>query len=859
MPTLTVLLLWAIVGACLHGAINHLASWNLRRENRISAYFGLMCLLGALYAFVTSLSLYVTDLEAYRRFDLLRSSTLAPLIAFIPLFLAYYADQRPGRLEKAYAALLLLHHLIKSFVPGAGFLSSITGFSIREHPFGGPLPSANGPLGWGGYGMYLLYLLLFLFTLRAIAGLRQRKQNRKTLWLSGVLFFTILAYCYDLWADLQGLPRGDIGEYAVFLFLLAVGVDLGVRRVKAERDYRTLFHSIHDGISIHDAQSGQVLDINEALARMFQTTRDRLLATDLKEITQTSDSFTAEALIERIRRTDQEGPSLFEWRARRSDGTFFWAEASCQGALIDGRRVVLATIRDIEKRIEAQEHQRRSDDLNRAIIEGFDGYIFICSQTGILEFANQALSARLAGDPIGASCQEVLSRLIGPAPWCKDPSTFSQGGSHHEVQGPDGCWYDVVRANLDRSGGTSSTLILIRDITQRKADEREKAALLARIHQGEKLESLGVLAGGAAHDFNNLLTAILGNADLAGEQIPAGSPGKASIEKLKQAARKAADLTKQLLAYSGQGRFRVGPVSVNHVIREVVDVLRVSLPHVHHLEFHLDPTNPQVLADSIQFKQVVMNLLTNAGEATEGTHGSITFTTGVSRPPTNSHCEPADATLPAGPLVFLEVKDEGRGMSDETRRRMFEPFFSTKFTGRGLGMAAVLGIVRSHSGGIQVESSAGRGTAIRVWLPAAPGTQEGGEPPLPVSFSDIRQALVVDDEPMVCDAVAASLHSLGWEVTTANDGMTALELLRTAPRPPDLVLMDMAMPRLDGRQTAQLMRESYPNLRILMMSGAYARPQDDPLGFSDMDGFLLKPFSIPELKERLKGLFEPKP
>jgi CheY-like chemotaxis protein len=283
-------------------------------------------------------------------------------------------------------------------------------------------------------------------------------------------------------------------------------------------------------------------------------------------------------------------------------------------------------------------------------------------------------------------------------------------------------------------------------------------------------------------------------------------------------------------------------------------MLRVSLPPGQRITFNLVDSNPSISGDPTQLHQVVMNLLTNAAEATEGTQGSITFTTSLSKPSQDVSLDSPGFIIPNDPMVLLEVKDGGRGMSEETLKRLFEPFYSTKFAGRGLGMAAVLGIVRSHHGAIQVESILGQGSTIRIWLPVFAGNSRQPQFSESMPLAGIKRALVVDDEPMVCDAVASALHSLGWQITTANDGMAALDKIRASQEPPDLVFMDMTMPRLDGRQTAKLMKEVFPKIRILMMSGAYARPQDDPIGFSDVDGFLAKPFSIPELKKSIQKI-----
>jgi two-component system cell cycle sensor histidine kinase/response regulator CckA len=856
VPSLISILLLLTAGVCLQSAISHLIAWFNRRDDRISAFFGLLCLLGCCYAILTVLSFHSTRYESYARLDAIINYCVRTLIAFVPIFLAYYADRKPGWPEKSFAFLLILRELVVSFVPGGGTLSRVTNFSILEHPVGGgPLPVIKGIMGWNGYTLYFLYFFLLVYCLWITAFLFKQNQRTKSYSLFVILLVTSLVYIHDLRISALSLPNPNIGEYSVFLFLIVVGIDLGSRRVKAERNYRTLFHSINDGIAVLDVQNMKLLDINETACRMNHSSRETILSTHFSQLVAHGDPEALQKAIQSLQLVRTKGPQVLEWRVKRLDGTAFWAEVVIRYTHLDGREVLLATIRDVDDRVKARETQMQSDELNKAIVEGFDGYIYICSRDHRIEYMNQRLIDRTGFDATGQTCHEIIHGLSEACPWCAKGRVEFGERVHWETQSPkDNHWFDIFCSPLHRPDGSVSTLALLRDITERKQNEQERNILLARIHQGEKLESLGMLAGGAAHDFNNLLTAILGNADLVAEALPKDSREKVSIEKLKRAARKAAELTKQLLAYSGRGRFKSDSVSINETVREVADMLRISLPPGQRITFNLDDSNPSVTGDPTQLHQVVMNLLTNAAEATEGTQGSIAFATSLSKPSRDISLDPPGFIIPNGPMVLLEAKDGGRGMSEETMKRLFEPFYSTKFAGRGLGMAAVLGIVRSHHGAIQVESTLGQGSTIRIWLPVFEGNS-----PQPKYFESptlpgIKRALVVDDEPMVCDAVASALHSLGWQVATANDGVAALEKIRASQKPPDLVFMDMTMPRLDGRQTAKLMKEVFPKIKILMMSGAYARPQDDPIGFSDVDGFLAKPFSIPELKKSILNI-----
>ncbi len=314
---------------------------------------------------------------------------------------------------------------------------------------------------------------------------------------------------------------------------------------------------------------------------------------------------------------------------------------------------------------------------------------------------------------------------------------------------------------------------------ERLRAEAERRRLEAQVQHVQKLESLGVLAGGIAHDFNNLLMAILGNADLASRSLAAVSPGQAYLRDIETAARRAADLCRQMLAYSGKGRFVVEPVALDEIILEMTRMLEVSISKKATLTYHLAKDLPAVAADATQIRQIVMNLITNASEALGDQNGVISIATGAM---TCSRAYLAGTylaeTLPEGDYVWLEITDTGAGMTPAVQARMFDPFFSTKFTGRGLGMAAVLGIVRGHRGGIRVYSEPGRGTTIRVFFPASREAL-----PRKSDANDANQewrgagtVLVVDDDETVCALACRMLAMLGFATVMAGDGRQALEV-----------------------------------------------------------------------------------
>ncbi len=392
----------------------------------------------------------------------------------------------------------------------------------------------------------------------------------------------------------------------------------------------------------------------------------------------------------------------------------------------------------------------------------------------------------------------------------------------------------------------------ITDITEAKAAEEALATFERKIQQTQKLESLGLLAGGIAHDFNNILTGILGSADLARHSLTGASPALDYIDSIKQGCRRAAELCKQMLAYSGKGRFEIRKVSLSTLVEETAQLLRLSINKQAELRLNLAPNLPAVDADVTQMRQVIMNLVINASEAIGASNGLISLSTSVMRvtadDPVNPMLLPGQ---PAGTYVCLEVSDTGCGMSVETQARIFDPFFTTKFTGRGLGLAAVHGIVRGHKGVLKVYSELGRGTTFKLLFPAADGAEVSpGAATAGSSRVDWRGEgciLVVDDEEAVRRALSAMLTKLGFSVVLASDGREGLERYRSEPDRFAAVLMDLTMPQLGGKEALVELRRIRENVRIVLMSGFNEEEAAPELVGKKLAGFLQKPFEFETL------------
>jgi len=400
-----------------------------------------------------------------------------------------------------------------------------------------------------------------------------------------------------------------------------------------------------------------------------------------------------------------------------------------------------------------------------------------------------------------------------------------------------------------RNGEISGASHVARDITSTKRFQEQ-------LRDTQRLESLGVLAGGVAHDFNNLLTGILGNASLAYESLSPANPNRPLMANIIKAAERAADLTRQLLAYAGKGRFVTALINLGELVKEISSLIQTSVPRNVQLRFEQEPGLPSVEADVGQLQQVVMNLVINGAEAIGEQPGTVLVAT---------HVQDVDEhyvltvwgnnELIPGKYVALEVHDNGCGMDPATISKIFDPFFTTKFTGRGLGLAAVMGIVRGHRGALKVYSSPGKGTTIKVLLPVAPAavqqeTAERADASAITRGSEI--ILVVDDEEIVRLTAKNALERYGYAVLQASDGREAVELFRSQPDRIALVLLDLTMPVMSGEETLRQLQSLKPSVRVLLSSGYNEVEAVRHFTGKGLAGFIQKPYAALSLVKRIR-------
>jgi len=402
----------------------------------------------------------------------------------------------------------------------------------------------------------------------------------------------------------------------------------------------------------------------------------------------------------------------------------------------------------------------------------------------------------------------------------------------------------------DRPGAPSRMAVIARDL-------RQEIALRQQIEHVDRLESLGVLAGGIAHDFNNILSAIIGNAGLARRKLDADSPGQKHLESIEQSSMQAANLCKQMLAYSGKGKLIIQPVNLSDLIGDMRSLLEVSTDKNVNLTFDLRQPLPAVDADITQIQQILMNLVINASEAIDKHNGVIIVSTGV-MDVDDGYLQRSihqQDVLP-GSFVYLEVSDSGCGMDEATRKKIFDPFFTTKFTGRGLGMSAVLGIVHGHQGVLHLNSEPGQGATFRIALPlsASGEVQPGRQAEKAPVRGKSGLILVIDDEETIREVACMLLTEMGFDVITAADGQEGVAVFQQQGKVTGVIL-DMTMPRMGGEACYHALRELDPDIKVILSSGYSAEDATACFQGQGLAGFIQKPYLIDAFQDMVIRCF----
>ena len=490
--------------------------------------------------------------------------------------------------------------------------------------------------------------------------------------------------------------------------------------------------------------------------------------------------------------------------------------------------------------------------------------VFLTDPHGLCEYVNDkwlAMTGLSFSEVVGDSWLKTVhpdDRDRVEANWKFLLHARGGSGLEYRLVQPEGAivWvYGLAAPLRDSEGQLTGCIGILLDITARKQSEQKRVELDSRLQQTQKLESLGVLAGGIAHDFNNILMAVLGNVDLALLDLAPAHPARLYLSDVEKATRRAAELCRQMLAYSGKGRFVVERVNLNDVVDEMARMLEISVSKKANLRYGFAANLPPIEVDVSQLQQIIMNLVINASEAIGDRSGTISIVTGA------MECDRhylgntwLKHEIPEGLYVYLEVSDSGCGMKPEVLERMFDPFYTTKFTGRGLGLAAVLGIVRGHKGSLKVYSEPGRGTTFKVLFPPVSGTatQLADESPVKQPWRGRGTLLLVDDEETVRVLSKQMIERLGFRCVTAADGEEATTYFRIHSDEISVVLLDLTMPHMDGEETFRELRKLKPDVRVVLSSGYNEQDVTQRFAGKGLAGFIQKPYKLATLTEILR-------
>lgn len=773
------------------------------------------------------------------------------------LWFALITTETIARLTKKQATLL-------AFFPVLTFVVNITNDwhylfyrRINVMPPGSPLAVTfeYGPWYWLNVGYSYLVVLIGLWMLVRFWGQTLRLHRMPiAIVVGGLLSMTAIGltfYISHQFVSIFDITPLLLPVHGILLYLVLFRPRLFDVRPIA---YVHLFEQLSDGVLVFNMH-GKAIDCNPAAYRLLDLANPvgRPVRLVLQHIPQ---------LVQLVSHVPVEEPCRVEYNERVLD---------VRSTILRDRRGrqsgYMLVVRDVSEQWQTQRALAESEAVlreERRLFIGGPTVVFrwearrgwpvsyvspnIQEQFGYApeDFTTHRLSysALIHPEDFGRVWREIVDHLHCRTPWFRQEYRLMRADGEYR-------WIDDYTSVVyDEHGKPVAFLGYILDVTNQKRAEAERLEMERQFQHTQKLESLGVLASGVAHDFNNLLMAILGNLDLAILTLSRSDPAAQPVRNAMLATRYAAGLTRQLLAYAGKGNYQISDVNLTEIVQGMAAMLRVSVGKQASLDLRLAPDLPVFQADPSHIQQIVLNLILNAAESLPYGKGSITVRTDVcdcdealmKRNRINNHAPP-------GCYLLLEVADTGCGMDERTQQRMFDPFFTTKAVGRGLGMSAILGIVRRHNGAIIVDSTPGRGTTISVLFPPLriecdSSTDRHQEPSLPVPSVTV---LVVDDEADVRDVTARLLTHLGFRVVVVADGTSALRVLQEQTSEIACVLLDANLAGMDAPTTLRELRALAPHIPVVVSSGYSQQEVLQRFAGQTIEGFMQKPYQMTEL------------
>ncbi|MBN1881483.1 MAG: PAS domain S-box protein [Deltaproteobacteria bacterium] len=661
--------------------------------------------------------------------------------------------------------------------------------------------------------------------------------------------------------------------------------------IASERNYREIFNATNEAIFVHDANTGEIFDVNPAMCEIFGYSYKEALALTVEDISAGTPPYTSKESLEWIHRADTEGPQLFEWRAKTKKGELLWVEVNLKKGSIGGVDRILAVVRDISERKNAEQ----------ALIKSQMEYLTLFEESPISLWVEDFSEVKKHIDNLRASgisnfrehfeehpeevnsCFEMvrvlnINNTTVRMYKAKDKKEFFRG--LHNVFHEDAyafareellaiaegkTFFDGETVNMTLDGDImdiairwttapghedtySRVLVSITDLTEYKRIEKQ-------LHQVQRMETVATLAGGVAHDFNNLLVAILGYASYLKTKVDETDPLFKGLNNIESSALRASDLTTQLLTYTRHQEKQVKPIDLNRVVREVYELISKTFEKNIRIKITTAEDLKTVEGDESQLNQVVMNLAMNAQQAMPR-GGVLKIETSMENIPEN--IKQGRLCKIMGQAICLRITDTGIGMDDDTQRRIFEPYFTTKENsgGTGLGMSVVYGIVEGHGGLIHIETTPEVGTEIAVYLPASQKKEKIRKKRSVFLKGGTETILVIDDESIVLSTMKDALEDAGYKLITSNSGRTGIEAFKEHQERIKLVILDIKMPDINGEEVFQELKKINGNVKVLFVSG-YVNPKLRVKLLDDgAAGFRPKPFLVSELLEDIRKILD---
>lgn len=669
---------------------------------------------------------------------------------------------------------------------------------------------------------------------------------------------------------------------------------------QSEEQYRTFFELGAVGMGQADPVTGKLLQVNDRFCEVTGYSRQELLSRTVEDLTHPEDRETDWAKFQRMLRGEID-EYLAEKRYVRKDGQVIWVLVTARamrdtggkpirtaGILIDitERKRMEQELRNSHDDLEARvfertealrrqtllaEHER---DRLMTLIDSMNEGVWFTHTDGRVVLVNSVAKAQAAEvgiDPDGILQSQSYSLLSQVDMFSADGTPLQMEQFVRVFQGEPFAgveiglrnrktgemFYRRMSANpiLDEKKRIEGAITVVQDITASKRAEKEQTRLEEQLRQATKMEAIGTLAGGIAHDFNNMLAVIIGNAEMALDDVTGNAEAARKIEQIVKASKRATDLVKQILAFSRKTETGRNPINLAPLLHETLKFLQGTLPSTIRMVLNIQTEKDAVVADVSQIQQVLMNLSMNAAHAMRENGGVLTI--GISDVAVNEDILP-DSELQPGTYVKLTVQDTGTGMTEEVRQRIFEPFFTTKEAGMGTGMglAVVYGIVKSHGGAVTAKSEPGKGSAFNVFLPyahtgAKEQQQEEGDVP-----GGSERILLVDDEPSIVETVSLTLERLGYRVSGARSGAEAWKMFSEEPTGFDLVITDQTMPDLTGIELAQKMLNARKDLPIILFTGYSETVSPEKAKSIGISEFVMKPLSKQKAAEAIRQVLD---